>query len=163
MYSSYQCHNHIFRFDFRSDALCYKRDAYEKLPEMKCKCCCQWFFNCLTLWMIVYIEKNVYNFFSDGGCGDNHFGWDYNLGWNYVGRISKTASGYDCQRWDSQTPHVHSLTDQAKFVDNSLDEARNYCRYYHEEVRSVGYIWCVTMEPNIIWEHCPLHLTICRK
>ena len=122
---------------------------------MKSQCCCQYFFqlfnsvNDCVNWKKMYIT-----FSSEGGCGDNHFGWGYNLGWNYMGRMSKTANGYDCQRSDSQTPHVHALNDPAKFADNSLDEASNYCRYYAEEIRSVGYIWCLTMEPNIVWEHC---------
>ena len=113
--------------------------------------------NDLRHWEIFIIQL----FYPEGGCGDHHFGWDYNLGWDYTGVKSKTASGYDCQRWDSQTPHGHYLTDPAMFADNSLDGASNYCRCYHDETFSVGYLWCHTTNPNIRWEHCSLYETIC--
>ena len=97
--------------------------------------------------------QNESVFVPEGGCGDHSFGFDH------MGETKGTASGYDCQRWDSQTPHTHSLVDAANFPDDSLAEASNYCRQYHGA--DVGYIWCHTTNPNIRWEYCSVHETRC--
>ena len=90
---------------------------------------------------------------TEGGCGDNNFGWDY------TGTVNRTASGNACQRWDSQTPYSHYMTDASKFPDDSLDETSNYCRQYPGV--NHGYLWCHTTNPSIRWEHCSLDETLC--
>ncbi|KAE8602189.1 hypothetical protein XENTR_v10013903 [Xenopus tropicalis] len=68
-------------------------------------------------------------------------------GENYRGRISKTASGTECQNWDSQTPHSHGYS-PSNIPDKNLE--RNYCRNPDGEPRP----WCFTTNPNKRWEHC---------
>ncbi|XP_078621287.1 uncharacterized protein LOC144887761 [Branchiostoma floridae x Branchiostoma japonicum] len=69
-------------------------------------------------------------------------------GFLYRGKVAETETGKTCQRWDSQTPHKHSLTqdDQRLFgLDN------NYCRNPNGDKKKV---WCYTTDPNKEWEHC---------
>ena len=50
------------------------------------------------------------------------------MGKEYVGTVSKTVNGHTCQRWDSQSPHKHSMA-ASRFPENSLTAAANFCRY----------------------------------
>ena len=114
------------------------------------------FYNTFIVLMQRYALMNRIStciYFTEGGCGDQNFAWDY------TGITIRTASGYDCQRWDRQTPHWHGMTEVAMFPDDSMDEASNYCRQYHGV--EVGYLWCHTTHPNVRWEHCSLEETLC--
>ena len=62
-------------------------------------------------------------------------------GAGYTGTVSKTKSGYTCQRWDSQTPHKHT-------IGTGLEE--NYCRNPDGEPT----VWCYTTDPGKRWEVC---------
>ena len=37
-------------------------------------------------------------------------------GHRYVGTVSVTATGIECQRWDSQYPHTHARNDTSRSV-----------------------------------------------
>lgn len=67
----------------------------------------------------------------------------------YNGTLNTTVSGLACQRWDSQTPHIHSMT-AGNFPDDTIGDAANNCRDPDES----GYIWCYTMDPTGRWEKC---------
>ncbi|KAM4695151.1 plasminogen [Discoglossus pictus] len=68
-------------------------------------------------------------------------------GENYKGKIAKTESGVECQRWDMQTPHSHGYT-PSNIPEKNLVE--NYCRNPDGEPRP----WCFTTNPNKRWEFC---------
>ncbi|KAG8522385.1 Apolipoprotein(a), partial [Galemys pyrenaicus] len=94
-------------------------------------------------------------------------------GEHYVGKISKTMSGIECQAWDSQTPHAHGyLPSKMAFTQpqtglSSLPSTRqvlhrptfpnknlkmNYCRNPDGEPRP----WCFTTDPQKRWEFCDI-------
>ena len=64
----------------------------------------------------------------------------------YLGTINTTASGVPCQRWDSQTPHQHTMELSERHPN--LDE--NYCR----STDSYPSPWCYTADPDTRWEYC---------
>ncbi|XP_041951278.1 plasminogen-like isoform X1 [Alosa sapidissima] len=68
-------------------------------------------------------------------------------GEDYRGNISRTVSGYTCQRWDSQTPHSHSYI-ASLLPDKYLEE--NYCRNPDGEAKP----WCFTTDPRMRWDFC---------
>ncbi|XP_045168669.2 plasminogen-like [Mercenaria mercenaria] len=68
----------------------------------------------------------------------------------YKGYQTKTINGKICQRWDSQTPHKPSNLRADNFPDNTIQEAKNYCRDPHKEGRP----WCYTTDPNDRWDYC---------
>uniref|UniRef100_A0A671NM84 Plasminogen-like n=1 Tax=Sinocyclocheilus anshuiensis TaxID=1608454 RepID=A0A671NM84_9TELE len=68
-------------------------------------------------------------------------------GENYRGKISTTASGFTCQRWDSQKPQNHGYIPSA-LPDKYLEE--NYCRNPDGEPKP----WCFTTSPSKRWESC---------
>lgn len=49
-------------------------------------------------------------------------------GTEYLGKISVTASGYECQAWSSQSPNKHGYTDPNRFPEKNIELAKNYCR-----------------------------------
>ena len=64
----------------------------------------------------------------------------------YRGKQNKTRSGKDCQYWNKQDPHSHSIQmNPAKGIG-----AHNYCRNPDGEPT----IWCYTTDPGTRWEHC---------
>lgn len=66
---------------------------------------------------------------------------------DYRGDISTTEAGFECQRWDEQSPHKHSRT-ATDYPNAGLDE--NYCRNPDGEPRA----WCYTTDPNKRWDFC---------
>uniref|UniRef100_A0A671N1R0 Plasminogen n=1 Tax=Sinocyclocheilus anshuiensis TaxID=1608454 RepID=A0A671N1R0_9TELE len=70
-------------------------------------------------------------------------------GENYRGKISTTASGFTCQRWDSQKPHNHGYIPSA-LPDKYLEE--NHCRNPDGEPKP----WCFTTSPSKRWESCSI-------
>ncbi|XP_043923831.1 plasminogen [Protopterus annectens] len=70
-------------------------------------------------------------------------------GENYRGKVAKTESGTECQRWDTQLPHNHGYK-PLLLPDQYLQE--NYCRNPDGEPRP----WCFTTNPNKRWEFCSI-------
>ncbi|XP_007484920.1 plasminogen isoform X2 [Monodelphis domestica] len=68
-------------------------------------------------------------------------------GENYQGTVSRTESGTECQRWDSQDPHSHEYI-PSKLPNKNLKH--NYCRNPDGEPQP----WCFTVDPNKRWEFC---------
>jgi len=77
-------------------------------------------------------------------------------GAEYQGTASVTQNGIECQRWDSNEPHVpyHTYTDEL-FVDGSMSAAENYCRTVEDSDTGP---WCYTMDPEVRWEYCDIPL-----
>ncbi|XP_078604411.1 uncharacterized protein LOC144878079 [Branchiostoma floridae x Branchiostoma japonicum] len=69
-------------------------------------------------------------------------------GASYRGKVPVTTSGKVCQRWSSQTPHVHSRTPDS-YPSAGLEQ-NNYCR------NPAGWsaVWCYTADPDERWEQC---------
>ena len=72
---------------------------------------------------------------------------------DYQGTMDNTVSGRICQRWDSQSPHDHILTNPGWFPDSSLDAAINY--YRNPDGEGFG-PWCYTSDSVIRWEYCAI-------
>jgi len=53
---------------------------------------------------------------------------------NYLGRRMCTVSGRFCQRWDAQTPHAHSFTQDADFPGEGVAASDAYCRFDWESL-----------------------------
>ncbi|XP_068198816.1 plasminogen [Antennarius striatus] len=70
-------------------------------------------------------------------------------GEDYRGKISTTANGFTCQRWDSQSPHNHGY-DPSALSDKYLEG--NYCRNPDGEPRP----WCFTNSPSKRWDFCSI-------
>lgn len=74
-------------------------------------------------------------------------------GLDYNGNVSTTASGYTCQRWESQYPRPHfyyPVQEQARLHEN-------YCRNPDND----DDLWCLTTHRNRRWEFC--NVPICGK
>ena len=69
----------------------------------------------------------------------------------YNGPINVTESGKACQKWDSNTPHLHPFTSLYRIYL----EDHNYCR--NPEGRGMR-PWCYTLDPAIRWEYCNVEL-----
>ncbi|XP_077864886.1 plasminogen-like [Saccoglossus kowalevskii] len=67
---------------------------------------------------------------------------------DYRGTVSTTTNGRTCQKWNSQSPHSHSNTPEAR-PDSGLGN-HNYCRNSDGEVGA----WCYTTDPGKRWELC---------
>lgn len=85
-------------------------------------------------------------------------------GFQYVGRVSVTVTGRQCQVWMHHIPHRHSYTRNevvnstgtGDFADPSPEAAVNYCRNPDRNLSSNG-LWCFTMDPDSRWEKCHAH------
>jgi len=73
-------------------------------------------------------------------------------GRHYIGHMSVTESGKQCQAWTSQSPHEHSFNQDNTFPDSSITDASNYCR--NPDMNYDEGVWCYTMDPNTRWERC---------
>ena len=69
----------------------------------------------------------------------------------YNGPINVTESGKACQKWDSNTPHLHPFTSLYRIYL----EGHNYCR--NPEGRGMR-PWCYTLDPAVRWEYCNVEL-----
>ena len=65
----------------------------------------------------------------------------------YRGKQTTTRTGKTCQRWDSQTPHKHSISAE-KYPDAGITD--NFCRNPDGEPT----IWCYTTNPDERWGYC---------
>ncbi|XP_041485495.1 plasminogen-like isoform X2 [Lytechinus variegatus] len=68
-------------------------------------------------------------------------------GQDYRGVVSQTISGYTCQQWNVQTPHIHSYT-PAQYT--GILGNHNHCR----NPGTFSQPWCYTTDPRIIREYC---------
>ena len=76
---------------------------------------------------------------------------------DYRGSTSTTASGYACQSWYEQTPHVHDYAPES-YPNAGLD-GNNFCRNPDggkddDDGGGGGRAWCYTSDPNVVWEYC---------
>ena len=72
------------------------------------------------------------------------------VGLIYSGTVSVTQQVIACQRWDSQQPHAHAYTNPARFPDDTLVDAANYCRA--PDGRTIP--WCFTTSVDQLWDYC---------
>lgn len=68
----------------------------------------------------------------------------------YQYKLTKTKSGYTCQRWDSQRPYSHRYTDPKQFPDATLYDAANFCR----NPDGSPLAWCYTTSNEKRWDWC---------
>ena len=73
------------------------------------------------------------------------------LGREYMGRTSWTASGKMCQAWTATSPQDPGDMSHLIFPDASVEDASNYCR--NPDGESFG-PWCYTMDPHTRFERC---------
>jgi len=66
-------------------------------------------------------------------------------GWKYNGTVNTTISGRTCQRWSSQSPHLHRY--------HNLVDQENYCR----DANNNGAPWCYTTDHNQTTEFCLIY------
>ena len=79
------------------------------------------------------------DFFSDD-CLNNVNGQVF-----YNGTRSFTVSGIECQRWDSDEPHVPKYRPIGR-------RHKNYCRNPDNDQKA----WCYTTDPDVRWEYCDI-------
>ena len=78
-------------------------------------------------------------------------------GKEYIGKVSKTESGKDCLRWDSQpygTPDDFSsnVTYEKHFSNLDTWSHQNYCRNPTGKERP----WCFVSDHVVGWEYCDI-------
>lgn len=81
-------------------------------------------------------------------------------GREYEGFENQTTTGHWCQRWDSQTPHSHMYTNPISYPDETVSDAKNYCRNPDQEWN--GGTWCYTTTQNKRWGRCNVPLCECK-
>jgi len=67
-----------------------------------------------------------------------------------VASVNTTISGRPCQRWDSQSPHIHPYSYLSAF--------ENYCLNPNEDAAR----WCYTTDKHHRTEFCPLTFVGCK-
>jgi len=81
---------------------------------------------------------------------------------NYIGTVSQTMSGIECQDWSEQWPHAHSYDDVKYFADQSvdpdvkLDDVANYCRNPALSEYVDAQPWCYTTNEEVEKEFCDI-------
>jgi hypothetical protein len=73
----------------------------------------------------------------------------------YNGNQVWTKSGILCQRWDVQSPHNHTYTNESMFPDSRLQDAANYCRNPDNDPEEP---WCYTTNPLYEKDYCSIPL-----
>jgi len=74
-------------------------------------------------------------------------------GEDYTGQTSTTGSGLTCQRWDSQSPHEHTIgTSDSDFPGETMSSAANYCRIPDADDTP----WCYTTDSDTRWQYCAI-------
>lgn len=76
-------------------------------------------------------------------------------GKHYLGTQNYTESGFECQKWSSQTPHSH---DTPPMVFPELQDAENYCRNVGGQMNGP---WCYTVDKTVRWEYCTNLIPLC--
>ncbi|ELU13163.1 hypothetical protein CAPTEDRAFT_32170, partial [Capitella teleta] len=71
-------------------------------------------------------------------------------GVEYDGLLTKTISGKECQRWDSQIPHAHSYNTRPWTFSHQY-YTHNYCRNPSNDPLGP---WCLTTDPDVVREYC---------
>merc|ERR1712216_349120 len=71
-------------------------------------------------------------------------------GSDYRGEVRLTVSGKECQRWDVQSPHTHTMT-PSNYPNAGL--ASNYCR---NPGGAMSGPYCYTTDPNTPFELCDI-------
>ena len=66
---------------------------------------------------------------------------------NAIVHSTRTLSGYECQRWDSDTPHKP----KSSILPKNPSFAQNFCFNLDGDSQP----WCYTTNPLVRWEHCP--------
>ena len=79
--------------------------------------------------------------------------WD--VCYYYLGGTDVTASGIRCQRWRAQSPHKHLYKTDAWFPYEGLNAAENHCR---DPNGGMWKPWCLTEDPDVLWEYCDIQL-----
>ena len=85
-----------------------------------------------------------------------------NWGADYVGEVSRTISGIECQYWSDQWPHPHSYDDVKFFADYvsdpevELNDIANYCRNPAMSDWVDARPWCYTSNEKIVKEFCDI-------
>jgi len=83
-------------------------------------------------------------------------------GESYVGEMSHTLSGIECQEWSEQWPHAHSYDDVKYFADYVLDpnielhDIANYCRNPAMSEYVDAHPWCYTTNEEVVKEFCDI-------
>ncbi|XP_060558292.1 adhesion G protein-coupled receptor L2-like [Ruditapes philippinarum] len=99
---------------------------------------------------VVFFQEVTYSLISDSCKFSDCFKTSSN---RYKGFKTTTFNGHTCQRWDSQTPHKHSLNQTDRFPDISVFDAANYCRDPDGE----GLPWCYTKNASVRWQFCGIY------
>ncbi|XP_070534543.1 uncharacterized protein [Ptychodera flava] len=106
--------------------------------------------NCVHLWWRQYFkwndnwcESQIY-FICQTGIASRCYTTED--GHDYLGTVSTTEMGLDCQYWSEQTPHVHTSHKPYPSL-----KGHNYCR---NPDGSGDKPWCYTTDPDTRWEYC---------
>jgi len=70
---------------------------------------------------------------------------DGNLPSDYAGDISITKSGFTCQSWTEDIPHL------PRFFPINASDAENFCRNPDNDPKGS---WCYTTDPNKRYDYC---------
>jgi len=78
----------------------------------------------------------------------------------YIGHEAVTETGTPCQPWVDQSPHAHTMGDDASdFVDGEFPS--NYCRVTLNAEDDAHMPWCYTSDEYVRWEYCDVPQCAC--
>ena len=72
-------------------------------------------------------------------------------GSDYIGTVSVSESGRDCQPWNPQN-HFNLLNKEMSNIMKTYGTT-NYCRNPDPKTAPKG-VWCYTSKPFVGWEYC---------